>query len=339
MPKVSFVVPAFKVEKFLPRCLDSILSQTFTDWEAICVNDGSPDRCLEIMRSYADRDSRFVVIDKENGGLSDARNAGVKAATGDYVVFVDSDDFIHPQTLELACAIQNRSGAQIVSWYKDRSYRNKLYFQMLIHRDPVLYKPSSYFRRFNPEKVRYNYTGDIISVSTEMSHPVGGHREWIKHCYVWRHMIERSLLDGIEFEKGLSFEDFPWWSAVLLKNPTAAFTRLPFYYYFVNFQSIDKASPRDKKVRSWVRGLEISLALYESRADEHQYECWIRNFMWPVLNHQISRHLVRITPESQYYGYIRDTLLSLDRAGKLDNPPCDCFKCARERIRRFLYGR
>ena len=125
-PVVSFVIPVYKVERYLRRCLDTVLAQTFTDWEAVCVNDGSPDSCLDILREYAGKDSRFVIIDKENGGLSDARNAGLEHCRGEWVVFVDSDDFIHPQTLEIALDIQKRSGAELVSWYKDSLYRTKL---------------------------------------------------------------------------------------------------------------------------------------------------------------------------------------------------------------------
>ena len=102
MPAISIIIPMYGVEKYLRRCLDSVLNQTFTDWQAICVDDGSPDKSGEIAEEYAKRDKRFVVIHKENGGLSDARNAGMPHATGDYILYIDSDDFIHPQTLEIA---------------------------------------------------------------------------------------------------------------------------------------------------------------------------------------------------------------------------------------------
>lgn len=96
----SVIVPVYKVEDFLPRCIDSILAQTFSDFEAILVDDGSPDGCPALCDAYARKDARVRVIHKPNGGLVSARNAGVFAAKGDYVTYVDGDDWIKPQLLE-----------------------------------------------------------------------------------------------------------------------------------------------------------------------------------------------------------------------------------------------
>ena len=81
-PKISIIIPMYGVEKYLHRCLDSVLNQTFTDWTAICIDDGSPDKSGEIAEEYAARDKRFIVVHKENGGLSNARNAGMPHARG-----------------------------------------------------------------------------------------------------------------------------------------------------------------------------------------------------------------------------------------------------------------
>jgi glycosyltransferase involved in cell wall biosynthesis len=92
MPLVSIVVPVYKVEKYLERCVKSLLCQTLHDIEIILVDDGSPDRCPQICDEYASRDERIKVVHKRNGGLSSARNAGLLVATGSYIGFVDSDD-------------------------------------------------------------------------------------------------------------------------------------------------------------------------------------------------------------------------------------------------------
>jgi len=100
MPKISVIVPVYKVEPYLCRCVDSILAQTFTDYELFLVDDGSPDRCGEICDEYAEKDDRIRVIHKPNGGLSDARNAALDLMTGEYVAFIDSDDWAAPDMLE-----------------------------------------------------------------------------------------------------------------------------------------------------------------------------------------------------------------------------------------------
>ena len=85
MPKISVVIPVYKVEKYLPRCLDSLIAQSFQDWQAICVDDGSPDSCPKILDEYAAKDERIKVIHKKNAGVSAARNDGMKIANGDYI--------------------------------------------------------------------------------------------------------------------------------------------------------------------------------------------------------------------------------------------------------------
>ena len=100
MPKVSVIVPVYKAEKYLHRCIDSILAQSFTDWECILVDDGSPDGSGAICDQYAEEDARIRVIHKENGGVSLARNVGLEVAQGIYLTFVDSDDWIEKMCLE-----------------------------------------------------------------------------------------------------------------------------------------------------------------------------------------------------------------------------------------------
>ena len=99
MPKVSIIVPIYNSEAHLSRCIDSILAQTLTDFELILVNDGSQDNSGKICDNYAQKDSRIIVLHKENGGTSSARNVGLKKSRGEYITFVDSDDTIYPHYL------------------------------------------------------------------------------------------------------------------------------------------------------------------------------------------------------------------------------------------------
>lgn len=98
--KFSVIIPVYNVESYLQACLDSVLNQTFEDWEAICVNDGSTDNSTAIMEEYGHKDVRFKLVNQPNGGLSAARNTGLKAAAGEYVLFLDSDDWLESNALE-----------------------------------------------------------------------------------------------------------------------------------------------------------------------------------------------------------------------------------------------
>ena len=97
---ISVIVPVYDVERYLARCIDSILAQTYQNLEIFLVDDGSPDRCGEICDAYAEKDNRIQVIHKKNGGLSDARNAALDICTGEYISFVDSDDYVSDDFIE-----------------------------------------------------------------------------------------------------------------------------------------------------------------------------------------------------------------------------------------------
>lgn len=130
-PKVSIIVPIYNVEKYLARCLDSLINQTFEDIEIIAINDGSTDNSLNILKDYENRDNRIKVIDKKNEGVSESRNKGIEYANGKYVTFVDSDDWID---YEMICELYNISEFQnsdvtlstYIREYKDHSKIKKL---------------------------------------------------------------------------------------------------------------------------------------------------------------------------------------------------------------------
>ena len=113
MSKISVIIPVYNIEKYLPECLDSLLNQTFRDFEIICVNDGSKDDSLKILETYAQKDSRIRVITKENGGSGSARNRGLAEAQGEYIQFVDGDDYFEPQMLEKLYKLAENYNADI----------------------------------------------------------------------------------------------------------------------------------------------------------------------------------------------------------------------------------
>ena len=112
-PLISVIVPCYNVEEYLPRCVESVLNQTYRNLEILLVDDGSPDRCGEICDEYAAVDSRVKVIHKENGGLSDARNVALNVMKGEYVTFVDSDDYVAADYVEYLYKLMEEYGVKL----------------------------------------------------------------------------------------------------------------------------------------------------------------------------------------------------------------------------------
>ncbi len=132
MKSVSVIIPVYNVEKYLPKCLDSVVGQSYRNLEIICINDGSPDNSAEILEYYAKKDSRIKIITQKNEGLSGARNTGINAATGDYIIFLDSDDWIDPDTVENAVSVAEKNGSDVVMWgyvreFADKSLEKKIF--------------------------------------------------------------------------------------------------------------------------------------------------------------------------------------------------------------------
>ena len=335
-PKISIIIPVYNVEKYLRRCLDSVLNQTFTDWVAICVNDGSPDNSAAILSEYAARDARFKIVTKENGGLSDARNAGMKHATGDYILFLDSDDFIHPQTLEIAYFLATRDGSDIVSFTYDRIYRPQLMIRHKLGMDTDNVIPMRLHKRYRPAAVKTLVTDDIYMYATERAHNAfNPRRKWlVKHCQVWKNLYRRELISDTPFIKGILFEDFPWWSAVMLKNPRVTIAPLPLYFYVPNFGGIVLSAKQLRMLHSLCDGMEFAYKLYKSNATDYQINQWTRNFKWYFVK--------RILKKTKYLdnqvdlNSARARICELEKIGVFDNPPDKRARSIRHQICKFI---
>ena len=115
MNKISVIVPIYNVEQYVERCLNSIIENTYKNLEIICINDGSTDNSLKILEKIAENEQRIKIIDKINGGVSSARNIGLDVATGDYIAFVDSDDWVHNRYFEILLDFAIKEEADIVA--------------------------------------------------------------------------------------------------------------------------------------------------------------------------------------------------------------------------------
>lgn len=272
---VSVVVPIFNAEAFLRRALNSILSQTHKDWEAILVDDGSTDGSGRIAEEYAQRDMRFKVIHKENGGQSDARNLGMQHIAGEYLLFLDADDFLHPQLMSLCLEAIQRDGSDIVCFTYDHAYRTMGLVKQFLHLDAP--KPHYKFYKEPP----YLVTDNIFDYATEHSNPKDIDKRWaVKHCQAWRCMYKTYAVHDIKFIPGIIYEDFPWWSEVLLHIKRCTILNLPLYFYSPNPQSDILSTSQTHKIESLRKAIEAAKNIYAS-APEAKRLAWERNFLTP----------------------------------------------------------
>ena len=220
MPTISVIVPVYKVEKYIHRCVDSILSQTFLDFELILVDDGSPDNSGAICDDYAAKDSRVRVIHKENGGLSSARHAGIDAAQGEYLFFLDSDDMINRNCLIFLYRNSLHYGADI-------SMGNLCRFDMTNVPSKMLL-----FAQITTQVVCW--TGeDAIKLSLDSDVLIS--RNWISSCCK---LFKKALFQHIRFPVGKLFEDVFTTYQLYAKSKRIVFVDEPLYFYFVNQEGI-----------------------------------------------------------------------------------------------------
>lgn len=177
---ISIIVPVYKVEKYLKKCLDSIINQTHKNLEIIIVDDGSPDGCPNICDEYSKNDDRIKVIHQKNMGLSIARNNGIKLATGEYIGFVDSDDFIEPTMYEdlYNAIIKNNAQMSICN------------FNVITNKDK--YKRNDY-----PENKTYDKMEILKEILLDKN----------IQSYAWNKLYKKELFDGIQYPAGKKYED------------------------------------------------------------------------------------------------------------------------------------
>lgn len=210
--KVSFVIPVYKVEQYLDRCVKSIVGQTYRNIEVILVDDGSPDSCPSLCDKYAVEDSRVKAVHKENGGLSDARNYGTKYATGDYLIYVDSDDFwMHNDDLEklVQIAIENPS-VDFINFNCSYYYPDSDTFSPWTLYDSKLSKPKG--------------KNEVVKLLTSTSSIV------MSACMK---MMKRQFIidNNLTFIKGQLSEDIPWFINLLDCCKECMFINLNVYAY------------------------------------------------------------------------------------------------------------
>lgn len=239
-PLISVIVPVYKVEQYLENCIESVIGQSYKNWELILVDDGSPDNCPQICDNYAVKDSRIRVIHKANGGLSSARNAGLDVFNGEYVTFLDSDDFWHGDYLNImmSLCIENNAKMSQCAFVRGR----ETFFPI----DEVLHNVEVY----NNHSIFTSFKANIIMCGK---------------------LYDRSLFDDIRMPIGLINEDD--WTAWKLyyKSSYIAVTQQPLYYYTVNPNSI-MGTQRKKVDLTYIGAYEERIAFFKGTG-EFDLEC------------------------------------------------------------------
>ncbi|MCL1891752.1 MAG: glycosyltransferase [Alphaproteobacteria bacterium] len=206
-PEITVIMPVYNVEKYLRASLDSVLGQSFKDFKLICINDAGTDGSWDIAREYAAADARIKLMEHEkNEGISATRNTGLGVVSGGYVMFVDSDDTIHPQVLEIALYFAKKHNADIVGW-----------------RMKYLWEPGDKI-----SVVAYDNFDDIPIELTDNPVWKWGQGSLNSSCNkLWR----RSVIGHARFIPGIRYEDSPFVLEILYKNPKTVILNAPLYNY------------------------------------------------------------------------------------------------------------
>ncbi|MEM9075515.1 MAG: glycosyltransferase [Bacteroidota bacterium] len=210
--KISVIVPVYKVENYLKRCVDSVLCQSYKNLQIILVNDGSPDNCGKICDEFKKKDSRIEVIHQKNKGLSGARNSGLEKVKGEYVAFVDSDDWIAPNMLEVLIEKILKHKAQIIEcdFKSTNEEKNN--------------------RRINCDKA------EIVESRIEaLSRTIENHS-----FSVWKRLYHKDLISGLRFIEGKNSEDVYFTFSAFSKMEKLVVVPCKLYYYYVGSESITR---------------------------------------------------------------------------------------------------
>lgn len=240
---ISVIVPIYKVESYLRQCVDSILNQTYKDLEIILVDDGSPDNCPQICDEYASLDSRIIVIHKKNGGLSDARNKALKVATGDYISFVDSDDWLESTMYERLLNRMRKDNCDLGMCARYVVTENTISIDSV--------SPESFVK--SKDEIMPLILRDIIG------------------SQVWDKLYKKELWDGLFFPVGRQYEDIATTYLAVEKCTRFCYLNEPLYYYRMNDKGIS-LSERPNKIFdtfcSFRERLEFAKKRYPSEFDD-----------------------------------------------------------------------
>lgn len=276
---ISIIVPIYNVEKYLNKCVESILKQTYDNLEIILVDDGSLDNCGNICDEYAKKDSRIIVLHKTNGGLSDARNKGINIAKGKYIGFVDSDDYIDNDMFEILYNLCKNNNADIsMISYKE------------IENEIIINENSNYTNKV----FKYNNIEAIKELLKD---------EKIKN-YAWNKLYKKELFDGIEYPIKMAYEDVGTTYKLFEKAKKIIWYDIPKYNYIRRGTSIVSKNTyknlKDFIDLSYQRYNYFENSIYSNKIKIENSYSFIRNMIMFYLNYQID-NIQELDAVFEYY--------------------------------------
>lgn len=289
MCKISVVVPVYNCEEYLYESINSILNQSFTDFEVICVNDGSTDQSLRILNNLKKEDNRIIIIDKQNGGCGSARNVGIENASGDYIYFFDPDDYVNNTALEKLYENAENNNSDIVlsqiAWYQEG---NKINF------DKPGFDLDALFTDVDFNRFTFNYS-DI--------------KDYVLNSYFapWTKLYKNSFLkeNSFRFEEHIAFDDVPFHVQTIIESQRISFVPEAFYYYRTNNSgSVNNTSSNAPDI------IRICDIVEEFLKEKSLFETFKPNF-YKFKTIQLLLYIISSNSET-YYKYVKNEFLKMN---------------------------
>ncbi|WP_411032152.1 glycosyltransferase [Spongiimicrobium sp. 3-5] len=280
-PKISVIVPVYKVEQYLHRCVDSVLGQTYKNLEIILVDDGSPDTCGQMCDEYGAKYNQIKVVHQKNQGLSAARNTGLKVATGDYIAFVDSDDWIDPEMYSVMMQTMTDDDVEVVECNVKHRYEDT---------QPKIFAPGS-----------LEFEDQLTALKRIISN------QFFSVC---RRLYNKKALGDLQFKVGVVSEDVYYTINLMAKLHKMAVISNPFYNYYKVGESITRGSYKLKTLESIDAALFVKSKVGEVLTN-HELDNIIRDFISTILlyNYKSINHYPEVDPDLEHRSYIKKLLV------------------------------
>lgn len=264
MPKVSVIIPVYNAEKYLTQCLDSVVNQTFKDFEVVCVNDGSKDNSSHILYHYAFKYPNVRVFNQKNQGSAVARNTGMEMAKGEYIYFMDADDYIHPQLLEITHYMAQKHKAPLVAFNIMREDKGEIL-------------PTDNFEKYKLKNIK------AVSTIYPLKYHSYINSETPVCNSVCLKLLHRDLLKGVKFKPGNFYEDFIFSFMLMAKNPRTAIIPQKLYFYRKNEDSKTNVDFSPKKLYGYHQALSVIREEYQSKPNQKEWKFIKANILPEIL--------------------------------------------------------